>query len=241
MKGNIPELLAPAGNIEILKQAALYGADAIYFGGELFSARAYAGNLDSDEILSAIRFLHLRQKKAYLTVNTLLKSREIEGRLFSFLKPFYEEGLDAVLVQDMGVFSLIRDCFPNLPIHISTQCSVTSEYGARFFKSLGAERVVLSRELSLDEIKTIIEKSDIETEVFVHGALCVSYSGRCMMSSMIGGRSANRGRCAGACRNPYSVEIDGKKIESFGDYPLSMRDLSGLPRSEEHTSELQSR
>ena len=229
MKGNIPELLAPAGNIEILKQAALYGADAIYFGGELFSARAYAGNLDSDEILSAIRFLHLRQKKAYLTVNTLLKSREIEGRLFSFLKPFYEEGLDAVLVQDMGVFSLIRDCFPNLPIHISTQCSVTSEYGARFFKSLGAERVVLSRELSLDEIKTIIEKSDIETEVFVHGALCVSYSGRCMMSSMIGGRSANRGRCAGACRNPYSVEIDGKKIESFGDYPLSMRDLSGLP------------
>ena len=229
MSEKIPELLAPAGNIEILKQAALFGADAIYFGGELFSARAYAGNLTNEEILSAIRFLHMNQKKAYLTVNTLLKSREIEGRLFSFLKPFYEEGLDAVLVQDMGVFSLIRDCFPNLPIHISTQCSVTSEYGARFFKSLGAERVVLSRELSLDEIKTVIEKSDIETEVFVHGALCVSYSGRCMMSSMIGGRSANRGRCAGACRNPYSVEIDGKKIESFGNYPLSMRDLSGLP------------
>ncbi len=229
MSEKIPELLAPAGNIEILKQAALFGADAIYFGGELFSARAYAGNLTNEEILSAIRFLHMNQKKAYLTVNTLLKSREIEGRLFSFLKPFYEEGLDAVLVQDMGVFSLIRDCFPHLPIHISTQCSVTSEYGARFFKSLGAERVVLSRELSLDEIKTVIEKSDIETEVFVHGALCVSYSGRCMMSSMIGGRSANRGRCAGACRNPYSVEIDGKKIESFGNYPLSMRDLSGLP------------
>ena len=121
MKGKLPELLAPAGNFEILKQAALAGADAIYFGGELFSARAYAGNLNNDEILSAIRFLHMRQKKAYLTVNTLLKSREIEGRLFSFLKSFYEEGLDAVLVQDMGVFSLIRDCFPNLPIHISTQ------------------------------------------------------------------------------------------------------------------------
>ena len=229
MKGKIPELLAPAGNIEILKQAALSGADAVYFGGELFSARAYAGNLSSEEIIAAIRFLHMRQKKAYLTVNTLLKQREIEGRLFSFLKPFYEEGLDAVLIQDMGVFSLIRDCFPSLPIHISTQCSVTSEYGARFFKSLGAERVVLSRELSLDEIKTIVEKSDIETEVFVHGALCVSYSGRCMMSSMIGGRSANRGRCAGACRNPYSVSIDGKEEKSFKDYPLSMRDLSGLP------------
>nr|MCR5211233.1 U32 family peptidase [Lachnospiraceae bacterium] len=184
MRGNIPELLAPAGNFEILKKAAFAGADAVYFGGELFSARAYAGNLSPEEIISSIRFLHMRQKKAYLTVNTLLKSREIEGRLFSFLKTFYEEGLDAVLVQDMGVFSLVRDCFPDLPIHISTQCSVTSEYGARFFRSLGAERVVLSRELSIDEIKTIIKNCDIETEVFVHGALCFSYSGRCMMSSM---------------------------------------------------------
>ncbi len=229
MRGNIPELLAPAGNFEILKKAAFAGADAVYFGGELFSARAYAGNLSPEEIISSIRFLHMRQKKAYLTVNTLLKSREIEGRLFSFLKTFYEEGLDAVLVQDMGVFSLVRDCFPDLPIHISTQCSVTSEYGARFFRSLGAERVVLSRELSIDEIKTIIKNCDIETEVFVHGALCFSYSGRCMMSSMIGGRSANRGRCAGACRNPYSVEIDGERVLSAESYPLSMRDLSGLP------------
>ena len=229
MRGNIPELLAPAGNFVILKKAAFAGADAVYFGGELFSARAYAGNLSPEEIISSIRFLHMRQKKAYLTVNTLLKSREIEGRLFSFLKTFYEEGLDAVLVQDMGVFSLVRDCFPDLPIHISTQCSVTSEYGARFFRSLGAERVVLSRELSIDEIKTIIKNCDIETEVFVHGALCFSYSGRCMMSSMIGGRSANRGRCAGACRNPYSVEIDGERVLSAESYPLSMRDLSGLP------------
>ena len=229
MRGKIPELLAPAGNFEILKKAAYAGADAVYFGGELFSARAYAGNLNREEIISATRFLHMRQKKAYLTVNTLLRSREIEGRLFSFLKDFYEEGLDAVLVQDMGVFSLIRECFPSLPVHISTQCSVTSEYGARFFKSLGAERVVLSRELSIDEIKAINENCDIETEVFVHGALCVSYSGRCMMSSMIGGRSANRGRCAGACRNPYSLDIDGERVLSSDSYPLSMRDLSGLP------------
>lgn len=227
----VPELLAPAGNIEILKAAASSGADAVYFGGDLYGARAFAGNLSHDEVLDAIRFLHTHGKKAYLTVNTLLKNREIEEGLFSYLKDFYEEGLDAVLVQDMGVLSFLRSCFPDLTLHASTQMCISSPYGYEFLKKLGVARAVPARELSLDEIRTLSAIPGIETEVFVHGAMCVCYSGRCYLSSLIGGRSANRGRCGQPCRLPYEGMLDGEraKLPGGGKYPISMKDLCGLP------------
>lgn len=227
----IPELLAPAGNIEILKAAALSGADAVYFGGDLYGARAFAGNLSHDEVLEAVEFLHTHGKKAYLTVNTLLKNREIEEGLFSYLRDFYEAGLDAVLVQDVGVLSFLKSCFPELTIHASTQMCISSPFGYEFLKNLGVARAVPARELSLDEIRTLSAVSGIETEVFVHGAMCVCYSGRCYLSGMIGGRSANRGRCGQPCRLPYEGYIDNNKtrLPGGGKYPISMKDLCGLP------------
>ncbi len=231
----IPELLAPAGNIEILKAAAMSGADAVYFGGDLYGARAFAGNLSHDEVLEAISFLHTHGKKAYLTVNTLLKNREIEEGLFSYLRDFYEAGLDAVLVQDLGVLSFLRGCFPDLTIHASTQMCVSSPYGYEFLKKLGVARAVPARELSIDEIRTLSAVPGIETEVFVHGAMCVCYSGRCYLSGLIGGRSANRGRCGQPCRLPYTGTVDGEKakLPGGGKYPVSMKDLYGLPLLQE--------
>lgn len=202
--GNNIEILAPAGSLESLVAAVNAGADAVYIGGTRFGARAYADNLSEEELLKAIDYVHIHGKKIYLTVNTLLKDVEMT-ELYSYLLPYYERGIDAVIVQDIGVMDFIRTYFFDLPIHVSTQATVTGSYGAEFFKERGAQRIVPARELSLNEVRKIKEKSGLEIECFVHGALCYCYSGQCLMSSMIGGRSGNRGQCAQPCRLPYSV------------------------------------
>ncbi|MDO5127772.1 MAG: U32 family peptidase [Eubacteriales bacterium] len=216
-----PEILAPCGSYDILVAAIKAGADACYIGGNRFSARAYAENLQEDQIIKAIDYAHLHDTKLYLTVNTLIKNDEIK-MLFEYLLPYYEAGIDAVIVQDLGAFSLIHDTFPDLPIHCSTQMNINSVYGATLMKKQGASRVVTAREMPLHEIRIIKEQLDIEVETFVHGAMCYSYSGQCLMSSLAGGRSGNRGRCAQPCRKCYD-----------GDYSLSMKDLctlSNLPK-----------
>lgn len=220
------EVLAPAGDLKTLRTAVIAGADAVYFGGESFGARAYAANFSFKDAEQGIEFAHSRGARTYLTVNTLLKSLEIEKQVYDYLKDYYNAGIDAVLVQDIGLMQLIRAYFPELHLHISTQANVTSEYGARFFQRLGASRVVLARELSLEEIKRIHDAVDIELECFAHGALCVSYSGQCLMSSVIGGRSGNRGRCAQPCRKCYELLDSDKKNRNLpGKYPISMKDL----------------
>ncbi|MEY8426189.1 DUF3656 domain-containing protein [Lachnospiraceae bacterium 46-15] len=199
------ELLAPAGTYESLKAAVAAGADAVYVGGARFGARAYAENFTEDALLKAIDFCHLHDSKLYLTVNTLLKDSEI-AELYDYLLPYYREGLDAVIVQDIGVLQYIREAFPALDVHASTQMTLCGADGAKFLESLGASRIVTSRELSLEEIREIHKETSIEIESFVHGALCYCYSGQCLTSSLIGGRSGNRGRCAQPCRLPYQAE-----------------------------------
>ncbi len=199
------ELLAPAGTYESLKAAVTAGADAVYAGGARFGARAYAENFTEEALLKAIDFCHLHGSKLYLTVNTLLKDTEIE-ELYDYLLPYYREGLDAVIVQDIGVLKYIREAFPGLDIHASTQMTLCGADGAKFLESLGASRIVTSRELSLEEINAIHRETSMEIESFVHGALCYCYSGQCLTSSLIGGRSGNRGRCAQPCRLPYQAE-----------------------------------
>ncbi len=213
------EVLAPAGSYDSLIAAVNAGADAVYCGGNRFGARAYAENFTEEQLLSAMDYAHLKGVRVYLTVNTCLKNRELE-EVPSYLMPYYRAGLDAVLVQDFGVLTVIRETFPDLPVHASTQMNITSAYGAQLLSSRGLQRVVLARELSLEEIRAIREASDIELECFVHGALCYSYSGQCLMSSMLGGRSGNRGRCAGTCRLPYQLHPEKKP-----GYPLSLKDL----------------
>ncbi|MDO4312745.1 MAG: DUF3656 domain-containing protein [Eubacteriales bacterium] len=198
------EILAPAGDYETLKAAVAAGADAVYVGGERFGARAYAKNFSNEELLSAIDYIHLHGRKLYLTVNTLVKEREFAD-LYDYLQPFYQQGLDAVIVQDVGVMDFVRRQFPGLPIHASTQMTVTNVISAKYLESVGVERVVPARELSLKEIQKIRQDTDLEIECFVHGALCYCYSGQCLLSSMIGGRSGNRGQCAQPCRLPYKV------------------------------------
>ena len=211
---NKPEILAPAGSMEALHAAVNAGADAVYLGGSLFSARAFASNFDTTELLKAIDYCHIHNIKLYMAVNTLLKNTEISG-LYDYILPFYREGVDGIIVQDMGVAGVLGRCFPDLPLHGSTQLSVSSEYGATLLKDMGFTRFVPSRELSLREIKDIRSAVDIEIETFVHGAMCFAYSGKCLFSSFAGGRSGNRGRCAGPCRKQYSVE--GEKA----DYALA--------------------
>ncbi len=199
------ELLAPAGNWQILQAVTAAGADAVYFGGVNFSARAYAGNFSHEEVLSAIDYGHIHHKKMFLAVNTLLKNEELKEQLYEYLLPYYERGLDAVIVQDFGVMQFIRKNFKGLPIHASTQMTAVSAQGVRFLANAGVSRVVLARELSFEEIRQIHRECDVELESFVHGALCYSYSGQCLFSSMLGGRSGNRGRCAQPCRLAYDV------------------------------------
>lgn len=215
------ELLAPAGNLEIFKGVIESGADAVYVGGSMFGARAYANNFTEDELLEAIDFAHLRGVKVYLTVNTLIKNSEF-SKLYDYLLPYYKRGLDAVIVQDIGVVKAIHEYFPSLEIHTSTQMTVTGADGVRFLSQFGVTRVVMAREVSLAEMKRIHEETGMELEAFVHGALCYSYSGQCLFSSILGGRSGNRGRCAQPCRLPYTVE--GKKDE----YILSLKDMCGI-------------
>ena len=215
------ELLAPAGNLEILKGVIESGADAVYVGGSMFGARAYANNFTEEELLEAIDFAHLRGVKVYLTVNTLIKNSEF-SKLYDYLLPYYKRGLDAVIVQDIGVVKAIHEYFPSMEIHTSTQMTVTGADGVRFLSQFGVTRVVMAREISLAEMKRIHEETGMELEAFVHGALCYSYSGQCLFSSILGGRSGNRGRCAQPCRLPYTVE--GKKDE----YILSLKDMCGI-------------
>lgn len=199
------ELLAPAGSFDSAKAAVSAGADAVYMGGSRFGARAFAESVEEDRTLEALDYVHFHGRKLYLTVNTLVKERELE-ELPGFLAPYLERGLDGVILQDFGVWQRIRDCFPRLPVHISTQMTLAGTEGAGWMEALGASRIVLARELSLEEIRTIRKHISIEIEVFVHGAICYCYSGQCLMSSMIGGRSGNRGRCAQPCRLPYDSE-----------------------------------
>lgn len=220
------ELLSPAGTYESLKAAINAGADAVYLGGTRFGARAYAGNLSDEELLKAIDYVHIHGKRLYLTLNTLLKNKEIDNELYDYLRPLYEQGLDAVIVQDLGIVSFVKSYFPNLPIHASTQMSVMGVYGVKVLEDLGISRVVTARELSLAEIGEIKENSSIEIEDFVHGALCYGYSGMCLLSSMLGGRSGNRGRCAQPCRLPYDVLRKGKAVNKGDEqYVLSPRDI----------------
>ena len=222
------ELLAPAGSYESLVAAVNAGADAIYIGGKKFSARAYAQNPDEDILIKGIEYAHTFGVNVYMTINTLLKENEI-GELFDYIKTYYNAGVDAVIVQDLGVFEFIRKHFPKLAIHASTQMTITGSYGAIFLKNQGASRIVPAREISLEEIRDIDKKSDIEIECFVHGALCYSYSGQCLMSSMIGGRSGNRGRCAQTCRLPYDLYDDEKKLNKSDERNLlSCKDLCSL-------------
>lgn len=219
------ELLAPAGSYDSLKAAVGAGADAVYLGGARFGARAYADNFEAKELCEAIGYAHLHGCDLYLTVNTLLKDRELE-ELGSYLRPYYESGLDGVIVQDFGVFSYIREYFPELPIHASTQMTILGPGGAAFLKEQGAARIVTARELSLEEIREIHASVDIEIESFIHGALCYCYSGQCLFSSMLGGRSGNRGRCAQPCRLPYQVKAKGKTLERQEEaYLLSPKDM----------------
>ena len=215
------ELLAPAGSLEILKGVIESGADAVYVGGSMFGARVYANNFTEEELLEAIDFAHLRGVKVYLTVNTLIKNSEF-SKLYDYLLVYYKRGLDAVIVQDIGVVKAIHEYFPSMEIHTSTQMTVTGADGVRFLSQFGVTRVVMAREVSLAEMKRIHEETGMELEAFVHGALCYSYSGQCLFSSILGGRSGNRGRCAQPCRLPYTVE--GKKDE----YILSLKDMCGI-------------
>lgn len=217
------EILAPAGSMECLKAAITAGADAVYTGGALFGARAYAHNLTEEELLEAIDYVHLHGRRLYLTVNTLIKDREMEKQMYDYLLPYYRQGLDAVIVQDIGLFRFIRKHFPDLPIHASTQMTLTGVDGAKFLEKEGAQRIVTSRELSMAEVKKIADETELEIESFVHGALCYCYSGQCLFSSYIGGRSGNRGQCAQPCRLLYRTP-EAKRPQ----YLLSLKDICTL-------------
>ncbi|MGI6002510.1 MAG: peptidase U32 family protein [Lachnospiraceae bacterium] len=220
-----PELLAPAGSYDIMKTAFKAGADAVYIGGRLFGARAYADNPDQDMLLRAIDYAHLHGRRLYLTVNTLVKNQELEEMLPAYIEPLCREGLDAVLVQDYGILDYLHRYFPSLPLHASTQMTVCTPAFGRALRQYGVTRIVMPRELNLQEIAQIKQETGLDTEVFIHGALCYCYSGQCLMSSMIGGRSGNRGRCAQPCRQPYTAEGGG--LHSKG-YLLCPKDLCGL-------------
>lgn len=225
MKNNI-ELLCPVGNFDCLKAAVQNGADAVYLGASSFSARAGATNFSLDELKQAIEYAHVRNVKVHLALNTLIKNNELDSAL-SLASFAYEFGVDAIIVQDLGLAKILIKSFPKLPVHASTQMTIHNLEGVVQAERLGFSRVILSRELSLEEINYICRNSDIEIECFVHGALCISYSGQCLFSSMVGGRSANRGKCAQACRLPYELLEDNENIIDKG-YLLSPRDLCGL-------------
>lgn len=228
------EILAPAGGMESLRAVIRAGADAVYMGGSRFGARAFADNPEGEMLLRAIDYAHLYGVRFYLTVNTLLKERELEEELYAYLRPCYECGLDAVIVQDMGVLRAVREWFPGLSVHASTQMSVTGVGGARLLQKEQVERVVLARELSLEEIARVHKEVDVELECFVHGALCYCYSGQCLFSSVLGGRSGNRGRCAQPCRLQYEAVKEGGVLSKKGENvllsPKDICTLSLLPK-----------
>ena len=224
-----PEILAPAGSISALRAAVAAGADAVYIGGSRFGARAYAESTQTDSLLSALDYAHQKGRKVYLTVNTLLKEQELSEELYEFVRTYYEGGVDAVIVQDVGVLHFLATHFPKLPLHASTQMTIVSGDGAAMFSGYPVTRIVPARELSLEEIKQLRHSTSLELETFVHGALCYCYSGQCLFSSMLGGRSGNRGRCAQPCRMPYMLHADGKKVREDA-YLLSPKDLCTIDR-----------
>lgn len=220
------ELLAPAGNYEAFIGAVNAGADAVYLGGEKFGARAYADNFTTEEICRALRTAHFMGRKIYLTVNTLFKEQEIR-ELYDYILPFYEAGLDGVIVQDLGALMFLRDNFPDLALHASTQMFLTGVRGAAFLQAQGAVRIVPARELSLEEVRLIKDRTGMEIECFIHGAMCYCYSGQCLFSSILGERSGNRGRCAQPCRLPYQICENGQPVTGE-EYPLSLKDMCTL-------------
>ncbi len=222
MKYNKVELLAPAGNIQGFYAAISAGADAVYLGGSKFGARAFADNFTEEELIHCIRYAHILGRKVYLTVNTLVKEKEF-AQLFEYLLPLYENGLDGVIIQDIGILTYIREHFPQMELHVSTQMTLTGKYGANMLKELGACRIVPARELSLEEMKEIKSYTGLEIETFVHGAMCYCYSGQCLFSSILGGRSGNRGRCAQPCRLPYDAIVNDNITKDC--YPLSLKDM----------------
>ncbi len=223
------ELLAPAGNFDALKAAVNAGADAIYLAGENFGARAYAKNFSRENLIDAVKFAHLRGVKIHVTAITILSDDELEN-FADFIKFLKKIHVDAILVQDLGAAKIIQEIAPEIPLHASTQMTIHNLDGVKFLEKIGFSRVVLSRELSLNEIEKISKNSSIETEIFIHGAICVCYSGQCLMSSIIGGRSGNRGKCAQPCRLPYKlVDKNGENfLKNVGDYLLSPKDLNSL-------------
>ncbi|MBR5508087.1 MAG: U32 family peptidase, partial [Clostridia bacterium] len=224
MNNNI-EILAPGGSFKSLKAAIDSGADAVYFGGMRFGARANAANLSNEEIVQAVKYASLRGAKLYVTVNTLADDSELP-EVFEFLKFCYSAGVDGVIVQDLGIVNMIRTHFPDFRLHASTQMTIHNLDGVLQAQKMGFDRVVLSRELSFEEIKYIADNSDAELEVFVHGALCMSYSGQCLFSSFLGGRSGNRGQCAQPCRLSYTLlDEDENPVSEKDKYLLSLRDL----------------
>ena len=224
---NKVELLAPAGDFSCLKAAIEAGCDAVYIGGKLFGARAFSSNFTDDEIIKAINYAHLFGVKVYVTTNTLIYDKEVE-RFLEYILFLHKNNVDAVIIQDLGMLDLVRQTFPNLEVHASTQMHIHNLDGASFMEKLGVKRVVLARETSISKIKEIKEKTNIDIEIFIHGALCVSYSGQCLMSSLIGNRSGNRGTCAGSCRQSYSIVDENNNIILNNKYPLSMKDLCSL-------------
>lgn len=230
-----PELLAPAGNMEKLRMALLYGADAVYLGGKAFGLRAFGGNFDNDELKTAVEFTHSLNKKVYVTVNIYPHNSDME-RLPEYLKYLDELGVDALLVADLGVFSYGKKYAPHTELHISTQANNTNWVAVNTWADMGAHRVVLAREMSLDEIKAIREKCQVELEMFVHGAMCISYSGRCLMSNYMTGRDSNRGNCAQPCRWKYSLVEEKRPGQYFpveederGTYIFNSKDMCLLP------------
>lgn len=221
------ELLSPAGNFERLKIALLYGADAVYFGGRNYSLRANAKNFSLEEIAEACNYAHELGKKVYVTVNIVFHDEDTEG-LVEYLKSLEKSGVDAIIVSDPTVISLVKEYQINLPIHISTQYSSLNKETVNFFKELGAERVVLGREASKEEIKEIIDETGVEIETFVHGAMCASYSGRCVLSNYFTNRDANRGGCSQICRWTFDMYEDDKLIESPVQFTMSSKDLRML-------------
>lgn len=221
-----PELLAPAGNMESLKAAIMAGCDAVYLSGKKYGARSFATNFDNEQIKIAIEFAHLYGVKVYVTVNTLIYEDEVDSFL-EYIEYIHKCNVDAVIIQDLGMIDLVRKIYPNLELHASTQVHVHNLEGVKLAQNLGIKRVVLARETPVDLIKEIKDNTDVELEVFVHGALCISYSGQCLMSSLIGGRSGNRGTCAQCCRQKYDLIVDNKKINK-NKYLLSTKDLNTL-------------
>lgn len=230
------ELLAPAGNMEKLKTAFYYGADACYFAGTKYGLRAYAGNFTDENLIESVNYAHKLGKKAYVTVNIIAHNEDFAD-MENYIKFLYEIGVDAVIVADVGIISLIRRVCPNLDVHVSTQANITNKYAAKFFTDMGVKRLVLARELSIKEIKEIREyiPADVEIETFVHGAMCISYSGRCLLSNYLTNRDSNKGACVQACRWEYTIHEKSRDNEEYpiyedsrGTYILNSKDLNML-------------